>query len=89
MHYLGLDVSKDTIDAALLNSSATIVGRWKMQNTVASITDVLRHILLKHPHLTVAAESTGSYQLPAMEATETAGLVCTILNPVLTHQMLR
>lgn len=89
MHHLGLDVSKDTVDAALLNSSAAIVGRWKIPNTIPAITDLLREILPKHPHLTIAAESTGSYQLPAMEAAEATGLRCRIINPVLTNQMLR
>lgn len=89
MHYLGLDVSKDTIDAALLNASASVVGRWKVANAVPEITAVLQQILSKHPRLTVAAESTGSYQLPAMEAAERVGHLCKILNPVLTHQMLR
>lgn len=89
MHYLGLDVSKDTIDAALINSSATIVGRWKMQNAVPGIATVLRHILSEHPHITLAAESTGIYQLSAMDAAESLGLCCRIINPVLTNQMLK
>ena len=89
MHYLGLDVSKDTIDAALINSSGTLRGRWTMRNAVPDISAVFTQILSLHPHLTVAAESTGSYQLPAMEAAEAAGLSCRILNPVLTNQMLR
>lgn len=89
MHYLGLDVSKDTIDAALINSSATITGRWKMQNTVPEITTVLRHILSKHSQVIIAAESTGSYQLPVMDAAEAVGLCCRIINPILTNQMLR
>lgn len=89
MHYLGLDVGKDTVDAALLNSSATIVGRWKTPSTTAAITQMLCSILSVHPRLTVAAESTGCYQLPAMEAAEAVGLRCRILNPVLTNQMLR
>jgi transposase len=89
MHYLGLDVSKDTIDAALLTSSALITGRWKMNNTVSDITAVFTRILSTHPHLTIAVESTGRYQLPTMEAAEAAGLSCKILNPILTNQMLR
>ncbi len=89
MHYLGLDVSKDTIDAALLTSSGTLAGRWKITNAIPEITTVFRRILSKHPHLIIAAESTGSYQLAAMEAAESVGLRCRILNPVLTHQMLR
>lgn len=89
MHYLGLDVSKDTIDAALVNASGAVIGRWKILNVVSDITTVLHCILSKHPHLTIAAESTGSYQLSAMEAAESVGLCCRILNPILTRQMLR
>lgn len=89
MHYLGLDVSKDTIDAALINPLATIVGRWKMQNIALDIAGVFKQILSKYPHVTIAAESTGSYQLPAMDAAESVGMCCKILNPVLTNQMLR
>lgn len=89
MHYLGLDVSKDTIDAALINSTAAIVGRWKVQNAVPELTKVLRDVLSKHPRLTLAAESTGSYQLPVMKAAESVGLCCRIINPVLTNQMLK
>lgn len=89
MHYLGLAVSKDTIDAALLNSSAAIVGRWKMPNAVPEIATIFQQILSKHPHVICAAESTGSYQLAVMDAAEALGLCCRIINPVLTNQMIK
>ena len=89
MYYLAFDVAKKKVDGVLMTKTFKIKERLLLENSPQALRDLLLRIKTNHPHLTIGAESTGIYHLPILKACEETGLNCTIINPLLTRQILK
>lgn len=72
-HFLGFDVSKDTLDVALLSPTCQVLAQTQLANTAAALTRWLKSLLKQVPGLTLATtlaclEHTGLYCRPALGA---------------------
>lgn len=74
--FIGIDVSKDTLDVAVRPSGL----RWQVGNDDAGIRDLLSR-LAEPPALLVVLEATGGYEHPAAAALAGAGAGVVIVNP--------
>ncbi len=74
--YLGIDISKDSLDVAVKDSNR----RWRFTNDGAGITGVCQIMARLKPEL-VAFEATGGYELPLYIALDEAGLPAAPVNP--------
>ena len=73
---IGIDVSKDTLDAAAF----TTHGQWHFPNDEAGISRSVQVISELAPAL-VVMESTGGYEAPLAYALNKAGIPCAVVNP--------
>lgn len=74
--YVGIDVSKDRLDAA----SRGVEARFSMANTAAGIADLVKRVAKLKPVL-VVLEATGGLELAAVTALAAAGLPVVVVNP--------
>ncbi|MBU4433818.1 MAG: IS110 family transposase [Alphaproteobacteria bacterium] len=73
--FVGVDVSKDRLDVAVLEGEA-----FSVSNDAAGLKDLVRRLRAARASL-IGLEATGGYEKPALEALVAAGLDARLLNP--------
>jgi transposase len=74
--FIGIDVSKDTLDAATYSSNK----KWRFSNDEAGISRLIEAFSKLATEL-VVMEATGGYEAPVAYALYKAGISCAIVNP--------
>ena len=90
-YVLGCDVSKLTVDMALVDGQSVVQWTDKVANETGALTAYFCTVAGACPDMTVqvAVEATGCYHYPVAEAAVAAGLGCVIYNPILTKQQIK
>jgi transposase len=78
--YVGVDISKDRLDAALTPNKQT----WAYPHTEQGIAALVQHCQALSPAL-IVLEATGKLELPLVTALMAAGLPAFVANPTHTH----
>lgn len=87
MFYLGVDVSKKTLDCMLFNSSTNKSKSKSIPNTAAGFQQLLEWLAKQGaPNAHVVLEPTGVYHEPAALALADAGLTLSLVNPAQLRQ---
>lgn len=79
MSFVGIDVSKATLDVAMLEAGAVTASRHP--NTPDAIAALVATLHASSPGL-IVLEATGAYHVPLVRALATAGLPVSLVNPV-------
>jgi transposase len=89
--FLGCDVSKNKIDASLINEAGTEQWSDSVSNTVDDLCIYLLTMQGAYPNDTIriVVESTGRYHYPLLDTTAAVGLPCLLYNPILTKQQIK
>lgn len=74
--FIGIDVSKDTLDAATYTSNK----KWRFSNDEAGISRLIETFSELAPAL-VVMEATGGYEVPSAYALYKAVIPCAVVNP--------
>jgi len=74
--FIGIDVSKDSLDAAVYTGKH----RWHFSNDEAGISQLIEEFNKLTPTL-VVIESTGGYETPVAYALQKAKIACAVVNP--------
>src|SRR5262245_43536509 len=82
--YVGVDVSKDRLDIAVLGVERV----WQARNTREGIVKLVKQMLKLNPEL-IVMEATGGYQRSLVEALFHAGLSVAMVNPARVRQFAR
>src|SRR5512138_2105136 len=82
--YVGIDVSKDRLDVAVLDENR----EKQVSNTQAGIAELVAWMLALQPEL-IVVEATGGYQRSVVEALFHAGLSVAVVNPSRVRQFAR
>ena len=82
--YVGIDVSKDRLDVAVLGEERG----WQVDNTQAGIAKLVQQMQEISPEL-IVVEATGGYQRDVVESLFHAGLCVAVVNPVRVRQFAR
>ena len=82
--YVGIDVSKDRLDIAVLGERQ----EQQMSNTQQGIAEVVQWMKELQPEL-IVVEATGGYQRAVVEALFHAGLCVAVVNPARVRQFAR
>jgi transposase len=82
--YVGIDVSKDRLDVAVLGEKQ----EKQVCNTQAGIKELVQWMLELQPAL-IVVEATGGYQRTVVEALFQAGLAVAVVNPARVRQFAR
>ncbi|HEX5941091.1 MAG TPA: transposase, partial [Anaerolineales bacterium] len=82
--YVGIDVSKDRLDVAVLGEE----GGWQVDNTPEGITRLVEQMQERQPEL-IGVEATGGYQRAVGEALFWTGLAVAVVNPARVRQFAR
>jgi transposase len=82
--YVGIDVSKDRLDVAVLGNE----GVWQVDNTPNGIAKLVQQMENLQPEL-IVVEATGGYQGGVVEALFLAGLPVAVVNPARVRQFAR
>ena len=82
--YVGIDVSKDKLDVAVLGEERG----WQVDNTQAGIAKLVQQMQEVCPEL-IVVEATGGYQRAVVEALFVAGLAVAVVNPARVRQFAR
>lgn len=82
--YVGIDVSKDRLDVAVLGEERV----WQMANTQEGINELVKWMVELEPAL-IVVEATGGYQRAVVEALFWAGLAVAVVNPSRARQFAR
>lgn len=82
--YVGIDVSKDRLDVAVLGKERV----WQVDNTQAGIVCLVEQMQELQPEL-IVLEATGGYQRVVVEALFWAGLAVAVVNPARVRQFAR
>jgi transposase len=82
--YVGIDVSKDRLDVAVLGEKQD----KQVNNTQKGITELVQWMLDLQPEL-IVVEATGGYQRAVVEALFWAGLPVAVVNPARVRQFAR
>ena len=82
--YVGIDVSKDNLDVAVLGEKQT----WQVDNTPNGITHLVKQMADLQPEL-IVVEATGGYQRRVVDALFHAGLSVAVVNPARVRQFAR
>jgi transposase len=82
--YVGIDVSKDKLDVAVLGEERT----WQVDNTPKGIAELVQQMQALQPEL-IVVEATGGYQRAVVEALFQAGLDVAVVNPARVRQYAR
>src|SRR5215207_4763918 len=82
--YVGIDVSKDRLDLAVLGEERV----WQVKNTQEGINELVKWMVELQPEL-IVVEATGGYQRSVVEALFQAGVAVTVVNPVRVRQFAR
>jgi transposase len=76
MTFIGIDVSKAYLDAAVRPTGAA----FRLENTPAGLAELVARLTPLSPTL-IVMEATGGYELPALAACQAAGLPVAAVNP--------
>ena len=82
--YVGIDVSKDRLDVAVLGEERG----WQVDNTPNGIARLVKQMADLQPEL-IVVEATGGYQRAVVEALFQAGLALAVVNPARVRQFAR
>ena len=82
--YVGIDVSKDKLDIAVLGGSQI----HQMDNTEAGIAELVKQLQELEPEL-IMVEATGGYQRAVVDGLFRAGLAVAVVNPSRVRQFAR
>jgi transposase len=82
--YVGIDVSKDKLDIAVLGGSQI----HQMDNTEAGIAELVKQLQELEPEL-IVVEATGGYQRAVVDGLFRAGLAVAVVNPSRVRQFAR
>jgi transposase len=82
--YVGVDVSKDKLDVAVLGKKQV----QQVDNTPDGIAELVKQMLKLNPEL-IVVEATGGYQRRVVEALFHAGLSVAVVNPARVRQFAR
>jgi transposase len=82
--YVGIDVSKDRLDVAVLGEKQT----WQTKNTPHGVACLVKEMVGLQPEL-IVVEATGGYQRSVVEALFHAGLCVAVVNPARVRQFAR
>jgi transposase len=82
--YVGIDVSKDKLDVAVLEEKQA----WQVENTKEGIQKLVQQMQKVCPEL-IVVEATGGYQRIVVEALFHAGLSMAVVNPARVSQFAR
>ena len=82
--YVGIDVSKDRLDVAVLGEKQA----WQVENTKEGIQKLVQQMQKVCPEL-IVVEATGGYQSCVVEALFHAGLSVAVVNPARVRQFAR
>ena len=82
--YVGIDVSKDRLDVAVLGEKQ----EKQICNTQAGIKELVQWMLELQPEL-IVVEATGGYQRSVVDALFQAGLAVAVVNPARVRQFAR
>ena len=83
-NYVGIDVSKDRLDVAVLGERQ----EKQVDNTPAGINELVKWMVELDPAL-IVVEATGGYQRSAVEGLFQAGLTVAVVNPARVRQFAR
>jgi len=83
-NYVGIDVSKDRLDVAVLGEKQ----EKQVNNTREGITQLVQQMQALQPEL-IVVEATGGYQRAMVEGLFLAGLAVAVVNPVRVRQFAR
>jgi transposase len=82
--YIGIDVSKDRLDIAVLGEKQA----WQVENTCKGIDELLQQMIGLQPEL-IVVEATGGYQRNVVDALFRAGVSVAVVNPARVRQFAR
>src|SRR5512141_2710724 len=82
--YVGIDVSKDRLDVAVLGEKQA----WQVENSCQGIDELVQWMQELQPDL-IVVEATGGYQRAVVEALFHAGLSVAVVNPARVRQFAR
>ena len=82
--YVGIDVSKDRLDIAVLGEERV----WQVENTQEGIARLVQQMAEMQPEL-IVVEATGGYQRSGVDALFHAGLAVAVVNPARVRQFAR
>jgi len=82
--YIGIDVSKDRLDVAVLGEERV----WQVANAPEGINQLVKWMVELDPEL-IVVEATGGYQRAVVEALFVAGLAVAVVNPARVRQFAR
>src|SRR5215208_3847679 len=82
--YVGIDVSKDSLDVAVLGEEQG----WQVDNAPNGIAKLVQQMENLQPEL-VVVEATGGYQRAVVEALFVADLAVAVVNPARVRQFAR
>src|SRR5215211_1093646 len=82
--YVGIDVSKDRLDAAVLGERQEI----QVENSQEGIAQLVKDMVELQPEL-IVVEATGGYQRAVVDALFHAGLCVAVVNPARVRQFAR
>jgi transposase len=82
--YVGIDVSKDRLDVAVLGDKQA----WQVDNTQAGIAKLVEWMQDLQPEL-IVVEATGGYQRSVVDGLFHAGLAVAVVNPARVRQFAR
>ena len=82
--YVGIDVSKDRLDVAVLDENQ----EKQVGNTQAGVAELVAWMLELQPEL-IVVEATGGYQRAVVEALFWAGSAVAVVNPARVRQFAR
>ena len=83
-NYVGIDVSKDRLDVAMLGEERV----WQVNNTPEGIDELVQQMHQICPEL-IVVEATGGYQRAVVERLFLAGLAVAVVNPARVRQFAR
>ena len=83
-NYVGIDVSKDRLDVAMLGEERV----WQVDNTQEGIAQLVQRMEALQPEL-IVVEATGGYQRAVVEGLFLAGLAVAVVNPARVRQFAR
>ena len=82
--YVGIDVSKDRLDIAVLGEKQG----WQVENTCQGIDELVQGMQELRPEL-IVIEATGGYQRAVVDALFRAGVSVAVVNPARVRQFAR
>ena len=82
--YVGIDVSKDRLDVAILGEKRV----WQVDNTPNGMTHLVKQMADLQPAL-IVVEATGGYQRCVVDALFHAGIPVAVVNPTRVRQFAR